>query len=150
MPKERSKSDSNFIIDDPIITDDNEHFQNEKYLYHGSIEARRGMGRTQSLGNDINILRTAATRPTKISEETMKEVLKKIWTAIYRFMYLFSFCHLIFGKLSFLWKSLKYDINKFTRKNKSNLNVLNHEIDELKIRFKSKVHLLMFYFKREH
>ena len=42
------------------------------------------------------------------------------------------------------------DSDKFTRKNKSNLNVLNHEINELKIRLKAKVHLLMFYFKREH
>ena len=69
MPKERSKSDSNFITGDHIIDDG--HFHDEKSLYHVS-EARRDMGRTRSLGNDLNLLRT--TRPSNISEDTMKEV----------------------------------------------------------------------------
>jgi len=73
MPKERSKSDSNFITGDHII--DDEHFQDEKSLYHAS-EARRDMGRTRSLGNDLNLLRT--TRPSNISEDTMKEVSSAI------------------------------------------------------------------------
>ena len=69
MPNERSQSDSNFTTGERTVS-----FQDDgQPLFHE--ESRRGMGRTRSLCDDLNMLKTAsATRPSEISEETMQEV----------------------------------------------------------------------------